>query len=307
MAKSYPSHFEVFGSLEHVLREAKLRLPAIFPEQAAGFMDSLCNIVTKQAELNKWDIVVLHVSKGFSRKVLDELVQNVFPHKGSISIDPAGSSPEYNTYDSPQSLKVSKERLVRLNEEMDDVMIVVYGVDQLDRPTEVSLIKRNLHLVGMLLDYISNEDDLSQDESEELELIRQRERKLKQAKERLNQLMLGLGSKSFDFDDPINVLGASAAMFMLYTTVNSLLMDPNNDGTKYMLRQLLHQLKSIPQNFAHMGFDFEPFLDASIIMHRHGPAISPALTANQPVDPHSIPGNAPNHPHAHQGPVLDPE
>lgn len=302
MSKSLPVYFESSGSISHVLHDASTRLPLIFPESSHEYIRSINGMVAQHAEQNQWDAIVLIVSKGISRQVLENLTQQDLPHKGKIIIDPTASTMEHNLFDSDTLLKSSKERLIMMNEDCDDALIILYGLDKLDRATGLAIAKRNLGAIDMLLNMMLDEEDMTMEDIENLQQARLRER-LKKAKEQIRQLTLAISLGEGKEEDEASIAyRVGSGVSLLFFTIASLHVAPNNFVLQHYLTCILDQVKSIPASFLNIGFDLTPFLDPDImVLNSRTPPIMKQALQNE---------RNPPPPRLHRdttGMVLDPE
>lgn len=263
-----PVYFESVGTATNVLKDASARLPIFFPDHYHEYLRTINGMISQHADYNQWDTVVLIVSKGLSRQVIEEFMQHIPSHKGEILIDPTASTPEHSSFDSENALKSSKERMIMMNEDCEDALIILYGVDGFNRATGLTAIKRQLGTLGIILDLLFEEESLTLEDLDSMENILQRER-LKKIKEQISKLSLAMSIAKSGEDRDYTPYILSAGIVMLYSTIANLSFDPNNAMLQHSLKMILHQVKSIPNAFMHLGFDVTPFLDPNSMVLFH--------------------------------------
>lgn len=151
-------HFDVFGPLKHVLRELDLRVARTFPEATPEFLDNLKALVRRYADQNHWDIVAVSLSKGMARLLLDDIVKVPLPRSGPLVIDPTGHTSDHQTYDSDSALRSAHERLTRVNESTGDILVIIFGVEEMTREVLQDFLMRRVRTMEWTLDLLDNED-----------------------------------------------------------------------------------------------------------------------------------------------------
>lgn len=151
-------HFDVFGSIKHVLRELDLRVARIFPEATPAFLDNLKALVRRYADQNHWDIVAVSLSKGMARQLLDDIVKVPLPHSGPLVIDPTGHTSDHQLYEHDTALRSAHERLTRVNEVTGDILVIIFGVEEMTREVLQGFLMRRARTTEWTLDMLDNED-----------------------------------------------------------------------------------------------------------------------------------------------------
>ncbi|MDX1922257.1 MAG: hypothetical protein SFW65_03890 [Alphaproteobacteria bacterium] len=158
--KTNPLHFDTFGSLNHVLESIDRMVPIIFKGEDLSFIPTLKTTIRLHAIQHKWDVIVLSLSKGMARQELDIILNHMPEHEGPLIVDATASTPEHEVVYNEALLLARKERILRLNDETGDIMVILYGIDGIDPPMERKLLMRRMHYMGTTLDMLleRNED-----------------------------------------------------------------------------------------------------------------------------------------------------
>lgn len=151
-------HFDVFGPVKHVLRELDLRVARIFPEATEAFLDNLKALVRRYADQNHWDIVAVSLSKGMARQLLDDIVKVPLPRSGPLIIDPTGHTSDHQLYEHDSALRSAHERLTRVNEITGDILVIIFGVEEMTREVLQDFLMRRVRTTEWTLDLLDNED-----------------------------------------------------------------------------------------------------------------------------------------------------
>jgi len=141
-----------------------------------------------------------------------------------------------------------------------------------------------------MLDMLFDEEDITMDDMEKMEQIKQRER-LKKIKEQIARLTQVLGISYTEDENSLLSYTAGAGMLMLYSTMANLRFDSNNSFLQHSLRCILDHIKSIPDSMMHLGFDITPFLDPDVMVLHH--AVDRGLQTKMGLD--QRPGATPHH------------
>jgi hypothetical protein len=158
-SKSLPLHFDTFGGLEHVLDQIDKFVPLVFKNEDISFIPTLKTTIRTQAIANKWNVIVLSLSKGMAREEIDIILNHPPDNVGPLVIDATAQTPEHEVIYNDTLLLTRKERIIRLNNETSDVLVVLYGVHGLDTPVERKLMMRRMHYMGVTLDMLIERDE----------------------------------------------------------------------------------------------------------------------------------------------------
>ncbi len=132
-----------------------------FPEVDDAFIANLKSLILRYADQNGWDVVAVNLSKGLARQILDDITEIPLPHTGTIVIDPSGTTPDYQVYDRDSALKAAHERLTMVNEVNKDIMIIIYGIDEMTRDVLLNLLMRRARMTSTTLDLLDDEPEVT--------------------------------------------------------------------------------------------------------------------------------------------------
>jgi hypothetical protein len=317
-----PQHFEAYGKVADVIRSVEGHLLEKFPDKDEVFVETLKQNIIDSAATNNWNQVALIVDKGLARSILNDMARNPFPHKGGIIVDPTGSTPEYSVAETTKILKITKERLIEVNEQTQDILIILYGVDEVDRSSDFHLVQRHLRMAGSLLDMMMEEDEDISGERLDQGLLDQRNRNILLAKNMMLGTLALMKARIADPNfDPLRT-EANSQIRMLYRTIRSLAFMPLTEQMHRQLDVLLYAVRAIPESFERLGLDLSVFLDEEPVMvagnNVNKPLVpeqrykKPNLSAKdferlKAVPPETKPLVQPRAPRLSMGPTLSPE
>lgn len=301
--KKPPLHFDTFGSIDHVLQSIDRQVPIIFKGEDLSFIPSLKNNIRMHAHSHHWDVIVLSLSKGMARQELDILLNHLPDHEGPLVIDATASTPEHDVVYNNTLLLARKERIMRLNDETGDILVVLYGIDGLDAPMERKLLMRRMHYMGVSLDMLLERDDAIDAGATEEAFTGHIQRALSHIRS------IYFHNTSQEAKD--NTLVSSSA-FMALSSVIMAYEATQADYLKERLDMIASELKELPVLFKTMNLDYEPFVNAAnslnsgIVSNYQPEPANPSqennLSANQKTGP------AYRHPHYELlGPKLTPD
>lgn len=259
-------HFDAFGSRERVMANIDAYVPRIFPSEAPNFIDHLKELINKYADQHGWETIAVSLSKGLAREELDELIEKETPHTGPLIIDPTAHSPEYHTFTSAGLLSARKERLISLNESTDDILIVIYGIENVNASTQRALLMKRMRILGLTAEHASEELEAAAASMKaagnpRITLVHKHAAKLRSATEKLKDAhkKLGMGGEAqIDLDNE----EASGNMFLAIATIHMLLQETADPQLRATLQGLSSQILSIPTHYENAGITFNNYENA---------------------------------------------
>ncbi len=145
--------FHTAGSTGKVINALALEGPRVFPQDVPDLVKPLSDLVTSRAGEFGWNRVSLTLLRGpdAGRVVLDDITQHGVPHRGKIIVRPAAHARDAldkentsNEFVNEQDLRVHKEALLRRQQASNDVMVVLYGTNEMEIKPRDSNSKGNL-------------------------------------------------------------------------------------------------------------------------------------------------------------------
>lgn len=249
-----PLHFDVFGSLEHVLASIDHMVPRVFKGEDLSFIPILKRTIRLHTLEHKWDIVVLSLSKGMAREELDVILNHLPEHEGPLIIDATASTPEHDVIYNQALLNSRKERIIRLNDETSDVMVVLYGIEGIDPPMERKLLMRRMHYMGVTLDLlIERNEDIEGGANEEGITGT-----LQQAMRHLRSIY---AHDSSEEAQPVQETAGQA--FMALSALVAAYKATQSEFLKDRLEILASEIKELPLVFKTMNLSYEPLVNAA--------------------------------------------
>ncbi len=250
-----PMHFDVFGSLEHVLASIDHMVPRVFKGEDLSFIPVLKKTIRLHTLEHKWDVIVLSLSKGMARQELDVILNHLPEHEGPLIIDATASTPEHDVIYNEALLHSRKERIIRLNDETSDVMIVLYGIEGIDPPMERKLLMRRMHYMGMTLDMmLERNEDIEGGATEE------------GFTGALQQAMRHIRS-IYQHDKSEEAVAqnerSSGGAFMALSSLILAYQFTQADYLKERLNIIINDFKELPDTFKGIGLNYEPFVKAA--------------------------------------------
>lgn len=250
-----PLHFDTFGNLHHVLEAIDHMVPIVFKGEDLSFIPTLKTTIRMHAFQHKWDVIVLSLSKGMARQELDILLNHLPEHEGPLVIDATASSPEHDVVYNPNLLVARKERIMRLNDETGDVMIVLYGIDGLDAPMERKLLMRRMHYMGVTLDMLlERNDDIEAGSNEE---------GFTGALQSALSHIRSIYSHDKSEEAVAHPERTSGAAFMALSALVMAYALTHADYLKQRLNVIMSEFKELPDNFKGLGLSYEPMVKAA--------------------------------------------
>ncbi len=254
-------HFDTFGTLPNVLRDIEANVPHIFDDSGGILSSSIKNAVRLYAEKNNWALVALRMSKGLARYELDDIIKNGITHTGTIVVDPTGSTVEHQTYQQETEIQSARERLVRVNEATGDILVIIYGIEEIDRPVLMELAMRKLRIIGASLDLLAEEN------SEEFaatllrnKLVAEGQRLIKAALDTLGFIILGAeGAEVRGLVDPDGnrLVSQLLTVFALIHTLNN--QSINDPSVQLTLSSMMVNIAEMNNVLRQVGISFEPY------------------------------------------------
>lgn len=252
-----PLHFDVFGSLEHVLASIDHMVPIVFKGEDLSFIPILKRTIRLHTLEHKWDVIVLSLSKGMARAELDVILNHLPDHEGPLIIDATASTPEHDVIYNETLLHSRKERIIRLNDETSDVMVVLYGIEGIDPPMERKLLMRRMHYMGVTLDLlIERNEDIEGGANEEGITGT-----LQQAMRHLRSIYMHDSS-----EEAQPVQETSGQAFMALAALVAAYKATQSDFLRDRLEILANELKELPLVFKTMNMSYEPLVDAANVV-----------------------------------------
>ncbi|MBY0429171.1 MAG: hypothetical protein K2Q32_08125 [Alphaproteobacteria bacterium] len=268
-----PLHFDTFGNVHHVLEAIDHMVPIIFKGEDLSFIPSLKNTIRMHAHEHHWDVIVLSLSKGMARQELDVLLNHLPEHEGPLVIDATASTPEHDVVYNENLLLSRKERIMRLNDETGDVMIVLYGIDGLDAPMERKLLMRRMHYMGVTLDMLlERNDDIEAGATEEAFTGT-----LQRALSHIRSIYAH--DKSEEGTSKNEAISGTA--FMALAALIMAFENTNADYLKERLAIIVNEVKELPEVFKALNLSYEPFVNAANQL-QNNPATADASLALRP-------------------------
>lgn len=254
-SKSNPLHFDTFGTLHHVLEAIDHMVPVIFKGEDLSFIPTLKNTIRMHAFQHKWDVIVLSLSKGMARQELDVILNHLPEHQGPLVIDATASTPEHDVVYNENLLLARKERIMRLNDETGDVMIVLYGIDGLDAPMERKLMMRRMHYMGITLDMmLERGDDVDAGTAEE---------GFTGALQRALSHIRNIYTQDASLEVAPRGEHSSGSAFMALSALVMAYEFTQADYLKERLSIIINEFKELPANFKGLDLSYEPFVKAA--------------------------------------------
>ncbi len=255
-----PLHFDTFGNLHHVLETIDRMVPIVFKGEDLSFIPTLKNTIRMHSFQHKWDVIVLSLSKGMARQELDILLNHLPEYQGPLVIDATASTPEHDVVYNENLLLSRKERIMRLNDETGDVMIVLYGIDGLDAPMERKLLMRRMHYMGVTLDMLlERNDDIEAGATEEA-FTGALQRALAHIRSIYSH---DKSEESVARNEPIagGAFLALSALLMAYQATDA-------DYLKERLNIIISEFRELPEVFKGIDINYEPFVKAANELQR---------------------------------------
>lgn len=250
-----PLHFDTFGTLHHVLDAIDHMVPIIFKGEDLSFIPTLKQTIKLHAFQHKWDTIVISLSKGMARQELDVLLNHLPEHEGPLVIDATASTPEHDVVYNENLLMSRKERIMRLNNETGDVLLVLYGIDGLDAPMERKLLMRRMHYMGMTLDMLlERNDDIDAGATEEA-FTGALQRALAHIRSIYNQ-----DKSEESIPQPER---SSGSAFMALSSLVLAYQFTQADYLKERLKIIINEFKELPENFKGLDLSYEPYVKAA--------------------------------------------
>ncbi len=283
-----PIHFDVFGSLEHVLASIDHMVPRIFKGEDISFIPTLKSTIRMHTQEHKWDVIVLSLSKGMAREELDVILNHLPEHEGPLIIDATASTPEHDVIYNEALLLARKERIIRLNDETSDVMIVLYGIEGIDPPMERTLLMRRLRYMGVTLDMMI-------ERNEDVELGAREEGFTGHLQRAMNHLR-SIYAHDTSEEAVDNYLIAGQA-FMALSAVLMAYEATQDDYLKQRLDMITSELRELPTNFHALDISYVPFGQAVDVIARRPPGSESTYDVEHGVPhdaPHDVPHDVPH-------------
>ncbi len=253
-------HFDTFGTLKNVLRAIEVQVPFVFQDDTGKLAATIKDVVALYADQHNWDLVALSVSRGIARRELGDLVDRNVRHKGPIVIDPTGSTPEHQTFLGAGAIKACRERMVMANESSGDILIILYGLEQIDREVAQDLLMRRLRMMRATIDMMAEEglESYGTDRMAHHTKINFL-RKLEQAQLVLGVVVGGPGARDSELVNQMDwdgnkIKDALAQLVMLLDTMRKNPFDPH---FSQCLNVLMLGAASVPEQYKALGFDFD--------------------------------------------------
>lgn len=283
--------YDVHGAVAHVLRKAEQHVPHVFPHMPAGFLITLKQTIKKHAAHHGWQNIALSLSQGLAREELDDLVAREIAHIGPIVVDATGSTPEHQTFDNGKLVKVNMERLVMMNEAMNDVLIIIYGLESVDENTSRQLLIKRLRMTGNTLEMLRENFEWMDDQRDNPnKLMSKLERTLKMVRENLGKLLLYVTAALKADQAPDNTALAQAEAFIMLVHLREALQHATDPQLRQTFENISMQLRHIPENFRDLDFTYGPYerMANDLVQERlqAKPVIAPPPPPKPAMNPH---------------------
>ncbi|NDE90544.1 MAG: hypothetical protein EB059_05320 [Alphaproteobacteria bacterium] len=263
--KPAPLHFDTFGNLHYVLDSIDRMVPKIFKGHDISFIASLKKNIRMHAEHNKWDMIVLSLSKHMARQEIDIILNHLPEHVGPLVIDATAQTPEHEVIYNETLLLSRKERIIRLNDETGDIMIVLYGVHGIDPPLERKLLMKRMHYMGTTLDMLlERNEDIEGGATEEAFMGH-----LQRALSYIRSIYAHDASEEKVEHRPI-----ATDIFLALTSVLAAYQMTHDEHLKESIGHIVQSFTLLPEHFTALENDFKPFVNAAQVL-------SPNLQSNQ--------------------------
>ncbi len=251
-----PVHFDTFGNLHHVLEAIDRMVPLIFKDEDLSFIPALKDTIRVFAHNNRWNVIVLSLSKRMARQEMDILLNHLPEHEGPLVIDATASTPEQEVIYNESMLLTRKERIMRLNDETGDVMIVLYGLEGLDAPMERKLLMRRMHYMGVTLDMLLERmDDIDAGATEEAFTGT-----LQRALSHIRSIYFHDKSEESTHHSSEHI---SAAAFSSLSTLLLAYDMTHAADLKHQLNIIIRGVQEIPAVYRSLGVSYDSFINAA--------------------------------------------
>lgn len=278
-------HFETFGTVSYVLSDIDAHVPDIFADTERKLTTLLSEHVSLYASNNKWDVVSLRVSRGMARYEMNDLMENWITHTGPIMIDPTGSTPEHQTYNSGSELQSGRDRLIRVNEATGDLLIIMYGLDGIDRPVSAELAMRRLRLVNASLDLLATDIGGTSGGSLRHRLLSEGQRLAALALQKQGYILKG--NEDVELRSLIDPEGnmLQAELLSLFAIIHTLHLDASRDPLfKQSLEAMMVDMSVLQTTLKEMGLSFRPHEEAVLELRQRTDNIRKRQKGLEPVD-----------------------
>jgi hypothetical protein len=272
-AKKHPVHFDTFGNLHHVLEAIDYNVPRLFKGEDVSFIPTLKTTIRMHALQHKWDVIVLSLSKGMARQELDVILNHMPEHLGPLVVDATASTPEHESVYNETLLLTRKERIIRLNDETSDVMIVLYGLKGLDAPMERKLLMKRFHYMGTTLDMMLERNEDIEGGAREEGITGT----LQKALLHIRSIYAHDAS-----EESKSVVPIAAAAFMALAAVIMAYKATHSEHLRAQLDIISSELKELPGLMKVLNFTYEPFIKAAEALKPEPMMAEPALTPHAP-------------------------
>jgi hypothetical protein len=252
-------HFDAVGRVPEVFKRLDTAVPRLFPGESKEIIPVIKHNLTQYAAENRWEFVVVSLSSGMARLEMDEFLGGDVKHNGVIVIDPTASTHQHQTYSSRKLARIQKERLIKLNEGTGDVMVIMFGMDKLDRDATSQLLMRRLRMMGGSLEMIEKNIDTNKlgDMPKKMAFVQQQ--KLKEVRKRLKQFGIHRETGSTEEHSGESTLAMSADFFVILALTYQMLDYFDDPAMRDILHNIEMQAKSIPEEFKSLGISYEPY------------------------------------------------